>query len=1043
MANTDKPFYVNPTGVKGPKDLPSSPPFAFHGVTARVFPLQADISLLTDFCDSYLNMDIPDEIVHFFPAQPYVYLAVLNYGSMSPLLFSAQNVGWISQEEVFFMIPLEVWRKENGKLVFKEWAFVSPFIFVNDSLSLTTGREVYGWAKILGHATKNTPRWLQEPTAPTRVYALRAPVFAKEYNGRREENRTLLEINCDAPMAFTAFPPNLGRAITALPEAAKAWLGVAGGALDMMAALPLRGYRTTRSLRTTLETARVGAGELLRLFPNPLRRLLVEKTAANKLGYGRMAEAFVNQITLKQFRSAGHPNQACYQSLVSSRMGLDSVNRFGLLGDYSALLGDPSGGYSIRLHEYDAYPIVDSLGLKVSNTEEAAGTHVAVLKPTMPFWVDVDLYYDVGKTICARHRGNASDGPSSTWKAESPLKWGDAPAEAAGQPAGYGILYNTVRGGSTQAIVGPFHFPDVTVQVYPLLASRGKLKEFIDQYLNTPLNPPHTTPSGLRFEPFGEYVYLMLESVGCIEGIMWSESNNIGWWSDKSVSFCVPVKMFKDGVLDSIALVTPYRFANDNRAVISDREVNGRISVMADIKALPDVWLDESGPVKGRKFLELSTEVLPALDVGAETENRVLLRINGELAEDYYNDVRWRMVGERWRNPLLGDLQRKTAYKHDNAELIEQSKALALQVFALKAPINWINLKQYRDAEFSERACYQSLVKVSRNIERVFDIREIEENLFVRITDLPDFPIVKTLGLQLMNVVSRDSVEQVLQPIRPFWMRLGMKEDLGETLAWRVREGAWNHTDALEKRQAEGGRLRVGRDLLDSLGGIKQRLQQKSTRWLFDALKEEADAIREELPKLPEPTRRRLLDLLEHKSRQSPGNTALAVALEAAQLAGIGDAAYRLKRLFRAISTHDLYEVVEAITCPLAGLGVKIGSRRFSAAEAKHWLCELGDVQTVIEPILSDEWEHWGAPRASENLDRKPDFCIPKDTFVKDGVFGLPPKEFENLSEEEAREKAEKFDNGEISLDGFSVFEKWLYYGPATPPPPCGHGRER
>ena len=46
-------------------------------------------------------------------------------------------------------------------------------------------------------------------------------------------------------------------------------------------------------------------------------------------------------------------------------------------------------------------------------------------------------------------------------------------------------------------------------------------------------------------------------------------------------------------------------------------------------------------------------------------------------------------------------------------------------------------LKQFRDVVDPAKACYQSLVRVSRAFEEVVDLREIEETLRVRIHDFP------------------------------------------------------------------------------------------------------------------------------------------------------------------------------------------------------------------------------------------------------------------------------------------------------------------
>ena len=140
------PTYIDP-GLCLTSDGPSvGPPFVFRNVTSRVFPIKANMAQLELFIDHYLNNDIPPQIAHFRPSMPYVYLMMINYGSMVPASVAAQNVGWVSQHEVTFTVPLEWWyENEKGQLVFKDWASVSPFIFVDDEMSLTTGREVYGW----------------------------------------------------------------------------------------------------------------------------------------------------------------------------------------------------------------------------------------------------------------------------------------------------------------------------------------------------------------------------------------------------------------------------------------------------------------------------------------------------------------------------------------------------------------------------------------------------------------------------------------------------------------------------------------------------------------------------------------------------------------------------------------------------------------------------------------------------------------------------------------------------------------------------------
>src|SRR5690349_15189672 len=84
------------------------PPFAFQGVTARVFPLQAKKERLVAFCEEYL--DLPPEIAEFQVVFPLVYLAVLNYGKMSS---SNKAFGWVSQHEISFLVPLAQRKREQ------------------------------------------------------------------------------------------------------------------------------------------------------------------------------------------------------------------------------------------------------------------------------------------------------------------------------------------------------------------------------------------------------------------------------------------------------------------------------------------------------------------------------------------------------------------------------------------------------------------------------------------------------------------------------------------------------------------------------------------------------------------------------------------------------------------------------------------------------------------------------------------------------------------------------------------------------------------
>ena len=177
------------------------PPFHFTGVTMRVFPLRANRYLLQRFIDQQLNI-IPPEAGSFRVFLPYIYLIIVNYGKMS---VEAANLGWISQNEVAFSVPL-IWRHEvDGKMV-QEFAYVSPFIYVDNPLSMTTGREVYGWPKMMASFDPQLSAWMDNPTNRIQQAAMSVDMVREAYSGARATRCTLMEVDA-APIPTFAHVP--------------------------------------------------------------------------------------------------------------------------------------------------------------------------------------------------------------------------------------------------------------------------------------------------------------------------------------------------------------------------------------------------------------------------------------------------------------------------------------------------------------------------------------------------------------------------------------------------------------------------------------------------------------------------------------------------------------------------------------------------------------------------------------------------------------------------------------------------------------------
>jgi hypothetical protein len=462
------------------------PPFNFKDVIGRVFPLKADLRRLERFCDSFLNslMRANGKEQHEFrPAVPYVLLAVLHYGQMfsaepdgrdtSDDLFqrhqlppqSNQPRAWASQNEVAFLVPVEWYQKENARWVFHDWAYATPFIFVDEDYSLMLGREVYGWPKL---AASFSPQpegpWITQPQNRSRVLTLRTSSPLKGVVRRtklnvpqEEELETLLAIELESPAVFSQLRPD-SNPFEILLSGPQTLLGTWAAMYDWigtLSGLPLVGNRAIFDQRLQSDLIAKGLRNLGVLWSDIPRgqalnallpgfsyeqawdslfrglssdaervRVLEER---KRITNRRPESAFVaNQITLKQFPDTDDDNFSCYQAIVRSPMRITRYHNGGFLGDSNLLRGDPTGGFRVRFYYSDPAQedmgslILDQLGLEFMTRQETeANRYVATMNPFYPVWFEGDFHYGKGKKIWCRVRnGDPESFPVDTTAAD-------------------------------------------------------------------------------------------------------------------------------------------------------------------------------------------------------------------------------------------------------------------------------------------------------------------------------------------------------------------------------------------------------------------------------------------------------------------------------------------------------------------------------------------------------------------------------------------------------------------------------------------------
>lgn len=765
------------------------PPFQFTGVTMRVFPLRANRYLLQRFIDEQLNI-IPPDAGQFRVFLPYIYLIIVNYGKMA---VEAANLGWISQNEVAFSVPLLWRRKVDGELR-QDFAYVSPFIYVDNQLSMTTGREVYGWPKMLASFDPQLSTWMESPMNRIQQASMSVDVVSEAYSGARSTRRTLLEVDAAPIPTFAQVPFDVRN--------------------------PLMPWNSTRK---AIYTSSALFGDSVEIFRGMMEEFVL---GGGRDGIAGQIERAVqspasllalNTVNLKQFRDAAQPGRIAYQAVTNTPMLVKSFRRGGMLGDLRALAGDVTGGYRIRIHNYDTQPIIGSLGLEVEGGSNVEGTNVSNLLPVFPFWLELDLEYPLASILAWRHKG------SRHWY------YGDDQSQLE-----IGDHFNTARGAGGQEIAGPFQFPNATVRVLPLLADHDKLQSFIDQYLNLTLAVTRS-PASSQFEAWGRYVYMVvLDDDGAF-----SESNNVGDLATRHASLYIPIKWYRqtdDGRrLVSTALVPVYSYANSAIAAISESSVAGVPTMTAELRSPPNTWLDTRGPSPAApdEYLILRGEVLPVLNLGQQATTRTIIECDNREPVEWDDVQGWRRLADRWAPPIKREHHRKRDVDQDR---LRDAKALALELLAADGRFNMLTLKQFRDAANPRLACYQAIVSSPTTIEQLFELEEIETPLHVRIHEWPSQAIVSTLGLVVKDWTHGGGARiAVIEPCRPFWFRARLRQDLGTNIhVWQPTasgEPGWSEPPELHSLLTTGPRL--GPELVDAIeDGVPQYLSGQATRWI-------------------------------------------------------------------------------------------------------------------------------------------------------------------------------------------------------------------
>jgi hypothetical protein len=229
------------------------PPGVFTGAVMHIFGVRVDQGATQNLVDALLNA-LPVDGPQYATLGN---MALITFVDIARCTTPTEVIGWVPGRECAVWIPLF---EDHGLDIFSNRVVVwAPYIFISYVIGMATGREVWGWPKVIA-----------DISMPTSI-AGAAPVF---------ESSTLIFTRFAADTQGTNAPLITVRGTDPIDRSAPIWDDGRFAARSIVAAV---------------------TGELLELVLDPL-------------GIDPVFPA----IAMKQFRDSHAPNLACFQAIVNS-----------------------------------------------------------------------------------------------------------------------------------------------------------------------------------------------------------------------------------------------------------------------------------------------------------------------------------------------------------------------------------------------------------------------------------------------------------------------------------------------------------------------------------------------------------------------------------------------------------------------------------------------------------------------------------------------------------------------------------------------------
>jgi len=315
--------------------------------------------------------------------------------------------------------------------------------------------------------------------------------------------------------------------------------------------------------------------------------------------------------------------------------------------------------------------------------------------------------------------------------------------------------YISDRGHGEISFSVPLKISGVTSWGFLIKANAAALQALVDDQLNR-ASAGAITYSVVAIAGQAYLIHAWLNAEHCT-----STSELIGWLPDRESAFLVPLLQRRAGqILPQLKMWVPYLLIDQQSGMVTGREVWGYRKSLATINV--------PAQPAGTTGFSADTTIFRRFSPDTRGEVATLLRVTPRATVTAPST--WGSVEAAVREIIerLGDV----------GFSIGQMAGEALAQFVGTPRLNVINLKQFRDAVDSSRACYQALVQSPCRLDRWDGGGLLHGDYDIEIATCDSHQIARDLGLG----VPPGTGPLIIRPVLSWWVRMGFSTEPGNVI---------------------------------------------------------------------------------------------------------------------------------------------------------------------------------------------------------------------------------------------------------------------